>query len=87
MAVLQDIFCFFFLFKDFIYLFLEWGEGRERNINVWMPPMSPNGDLARNLGMSPDWELNGQPFGLQSKLNPLSYNRQGGHSFLWLTFR
>ena len=26
-------------FKDFIYLFLEWGrEGeRERNINVWLP--------------------------------------------------
>ena len=32
---------FFNLFKDFIYLFLERGEGREkereRNINVWLP--------------------------------------------------
>ena len=33
------------LFKDFIYLFLERGEGREkkkeRNINVWLPLMHP----------------------------------------------
>ena len=26
-----------FFFKDFIYLFLEREEGRERNINVWLP--------------------------------------------------
>ena len=25
----------------------------------------PTGDLAHNLGMCPDWELNWQPFGLQ----------------------
>ena len=35
----------FFFFKDFIYLFLERGEGkekdRERNIHVWLPLMSP----------------------------------------------
>ena len=31
------------MFKDFIYLFLERGEGkeRERNINVWLPLMWP----------------------------------------------
>ena len=39
-------FCFFyFLKKDFIYLFLERGQGREkereRNINVWLLPMWP----------------------------------------------
>ena len=37
-------FCFYF-FKDFIYLFLERGEGRakdrERNINVWLPLEHP----------------------------------------------
>ena len=31
--------------KDFVYLFLERGEGREkereRNINVWLPVMCP----------------------------------------------
>ena len=36
---------FFFLKKDFTYLFLERGEGREteweRNINVWLPLLLP----------------------------------------------
>ena len=35
----------FSFFKDFIYLFLERGEGREkekeRNINVWLPLVRP----------------------------------------------
>ena len=34
-----------FFFKDFIYLFLDRGEGREkereRNINVWLPLVNP----------------------------------------------
>ena len=46
-------------FKDFIYLFLEREEGREkereRNINVWLPLV--HGDLVNNPGMWPDWEL------------------------------
>ena len=49
--------------KDFIYLFLERGEGKEkerkRNINVWLPlkcPLVPpsGGGLAHNLGMCPN---------------------------------
>ena len=57
----------YFLFKDFIYLFLEMGregENRGRNINVWLTlkyPVLEN--LACNPGMYPDWELNWQPFG------------------------
>ena len=64
------------IFKDFIYLFLERGEGREiereRNINVQeihqlvASHISPPGDLACNPGMCPDWELNGRPFGSQT---------------------
>ena len=56
--------CFAYVFKDFIYLFLERGEGkekeRERNINVWFPLVkkAPAGDLAHNPGICPDWELN-----------------------------
>ena len=51
----------FYFFKDFIYLFLERWEGREKerekNINVWLPLTCPSlGDLARNPGMRPDWE-------------------------------
>ena len=51
------------LFKDFIYLFLERGEGkekeRERNINVWFASCTPPiGDLAHNPGMCPDCKKN-----------------------------
>ena len=61
---------FLFFFKDFIYLFLERGEGREeereRNISVWLPLIcKPTGDLACNPGMCPDWESNHRPFGFQ----------------------
>ena len=37
----------------------------------------PNGDLACNRGMCPDWESNWRPFGLQPVLNLLSYTSQG----------
>ena len=62
--------------KDFIYLFLEIGEGKEKeregNIDVreihqlvasCMPLIQ---DLAHNPGMCPDWELNQWPFSLQA---------------------
>ena len=58
-------------FKDFIYLFLERGEEREkereRNSNVWLPLACPIlGTMTRNPGMCPDWESNQQPFGSQA---------------------
>ena len=63
------------VFKRF-YLFLERGEGREkdreRNIDVREIHQSvasrtpPSGDLAHNPGMCPDWEWNLQPFGSQA---------------------
>ena len=56
------------LFKDFIDLFLERGEGREnereRNIHVReihrlvASHTPPTGDLAHNPGRCPDWGLN-----------------------------
>ena len=58
--------------KDFIYLLLETGEGRQernkRNISVWEMHQSvasrtpPTGDLACNPGMYREWELNHWPF-------------------------
>ena len=58
--------------KNFIYLFLERGEGREkereRSINVGEIHqlvafhMPPTGNLAHNPGMCPDQELNQRPF-------------------------
>ena len=53
-----------FLKKDFIYLLLERGEGkekeRERSIDVWLSltHVLPTGDLACNPGLCPDWESN-----------------------------
>ena len=56
--------------KIFFQLFLETGEGkekeREKNINVWLPLASPTGDLAHNSGMCPELEWNGRPFGSQA---------------------
>ena len=59
-----DTYKILFIFLK-IYLFLDRGEGWERNINVGASRMTPNGDLARNPGMYPDWESNWGPLGLQ----------------------
>ena len=62
----------FHFFKDSIYLFLERGEGREKERKrkklqcVIVSCAPPTGDLAHNPGMCPDWELNQQPFALQA---------------------
>ena len=75
------------IFKDFVYLFLEGGEGREketeRNIDVWeihelvASCMPLAGDLARNPGMYPDWELNQQPFGSQASTQSTEPHQTG----------
>ena len=68
--------------KYFIYLFLERGEGKEkemeRNINVWLPLISPL------LGTRPTahaYALTGnrtdEPLVRRSALNPLSHTSQG----------
>ena len=76
--------------KDLTYLFLERGEGREkegeRNIDVRekyqsvAPHTPPTRDLARNPGMCPDWESNqqtGNPSVRRPELSPLSHTTQG----------
>ena len=60
------------------YLFLERGEGREkergRNISVWLPLTCPHtGDLARNPGMCPDRESNSDLLVCRLVINPLSH--------------
>ena len=61
-SLFRFIYLLYLFIKDSIDLFLERGEGREkereRNINVWLPlNIPPTGDLARNPGMCPDWEM------------------------------
>ena len=60
-----------FFFKDFIYLFLERGEGSkketERNINVWLPLMHPLlGTWPATQACALIGNMNRQPFALQS---------------------
>ena len=73
-----------YFLKDFIYLFLERVEGREkereRNINVWLPLVHPQRgweDLARNPGMCPDWESNRWPFGSQASAQSTELHQPG----------
>ena len=94
---LGDVFCFpsffyvedlfIYLFKDFIYFFLERGEEkekeRERNINVWLSLTCPQ------LGTWPATQacaLTGNPLICRpTVLNPLSYTRQG-NLFIFLKY-
>ena len=77
---------FFYLLKNFIYLFLERGKGREkereRNIDVWEKhwlPLAhtPTRDRTRNPGTCPDWELNRPPFTLQEDTQSTEPHRSG----------
>ena len=60
------LFYFYFLKILFIYLHREGREG-EKHQCVVASHMLPTGDLARNPGMCPDWELNRWPFGSQAQ--------------------
>ena len=67
--------------KDFIYLFLWRGEGRERGRETSMcgclscAPYCR--DLARDPGTCPDWELNQWPFGLQASAQSTELHQPG----------
>ena len=73
---------FLFLKKDFIYLFLEKGEGREkereRNINVWLPLVHP---LLGTWPSTQAWAMTGNrtgdPLVRRPALSPLSHTSQG----------
>ena len=65
-----------FLKQDFIYLFLERGIGRDRNISVQekhqsdVSPTPPAGKSDHNTGMCPDREVNLWCFGSQASIQP-----------------
>ena len=72
------LFCFYRL-----YLFLERGEGREKEGEkhqcVFASRVPPTGDLACNPGMCPDWESNWRPFGLQAGTQSTEPQQTGPH--------
>ena len=81
----------FFSFKDFIYSFLEGGEvrekERERNINVWLPPVHPplgTWPVAQACALTGNWM--GNPLVPRLALNPLSHISQGWF-FFFLDYR
>ena len=77
--------------KDFIYLVLERGEGRqeerERTMDVqekhWsVASCNPRtGHLAHNPGTCPDWEWNWQPFSLQASTQFTEPHQPGPNIF------
>ena len=75
-----------FLFKDFIYLFLERGDQREKEGEkhqcVVASHVPLTGDLACHPGMCPDWESNQQPFGLQASAQSTEPHQPGLVSLL-----
>ena len=80
-----------FFSKDFISLFLERGEwrekGRERNINVWLPLTCPSTrDLARNPRMCPDWESKWRPFGSQDGTQSTEPHQPGSLLLFYSTY-
>ena len=73
-------FCLFL--KDFIYLFLERGEGRdeerERNINVWLPLTCPLlGTWPATQACALDLEWNQRAFGLQDGTQSIEPHQPG----------
>ena len=83
------------MFNNFwtVYLFLDRGEGREketkRNIDAGKKHQlvashaPPTGDLAHNPGMCPDWESNSRPFGSQAS-SQTTEPHQPGLSNFWM---
>ena len=81
----------FYLFFNilFTYLFLERGEGREkekvRNIDMWEKHQLAashthlHGGLAHNPGVSPDQESSQRLFSLQDDVHPTEPQRSGLH--------
>ena len=65
-------------FKDFIYLFLEREERRERNINVWLPlahRLLRTWPATQACALTRNWT--GDPLVCRLSLNPLSHTSQG----------
>ena len=76
--------------KDFIYLLLERGEGkekeRERNINVWLPLACPQlGTWPANQACPLTGNQTGDSLVHRLALNALSHTSQGSSTFFYIS--
>ena len=66
------------MFKNFIYLFLERGEQREGNSNVWLPLLHPLlGTWPATQARALTGNRTSKPMVCRPELNPLSHTSQG----------
>ena len=77
---------YIYILRDFIYLFLDREEGREkereRETSMFLSYMPLPGHLACNPGMCPDWQWNQQPFGLQADAQSTGPHQPGRERFI-----
>ena len=75
-------------FKDFVYIFLERGEGRQRKRekhNFGCLLHIPQLGLAHNPGMCPDWESDLWPLLCRPALHQLSHVGQGSENIILMS--
>ena len=73
----------FFFFR---FLFLEWEDGRKKHQLV-ASCTPPNGDLAYNPGMCPDWESDWRPFSFQAGTQSIEPHQPRLRQFFIVSFR
>ena len=69
-------------YKKILWVFLERGEGREKERESNIDWLSPTGDLAYQPGMCPDWKWNHQPFNAQASAQSTEPHQPGLFSVL-----
>ena len=77
-------------FKNFIYVFLDRGEGREkegeRHINVWFP-LTPPPHWTATQACALTRNQTGNPLVCRPKLNPLNHTSLGSCSIFFICFK
>ena len=71
---------FYFLLRFYLFIFRRREREGEKHQCVVDSRTPPTGDLARDPGMCPDWELNQQPFALWADAQSTEPHKPGQFS-------